>query len=129
MPPPSSKNNNRNLIIGIASALVIVVAVAVIVIINSNDNKLQKDQGVNKSNPDGTEVKAKTYTEEDLIQAYGMSIKQAEQLVMEFYHSDNFECSTKINGMHYEVTVTDILSGEKSVFDVNPASNEYTKIK
>lgn len=120
-----SKKNN-GLIFGIAGLAVIIVAVAVVVLLNSN--KTQKEPVPDKGNNGDEEVVKKDYTEQNLIDAYGMSIKQAEELVASYYHSDNFEFSTKINGSHYEVTVTDILSGTTEVYDVNPASNEYTKI-
>ena len=74
-------------------------------------------------------IEFKVYTEEDLIEAYGMSIKQAEEKVMANFLSDNFECSTEIVGSHYKVTVSDVLSEDKFIYDVNPASGEAVREK
>ena len=129
----TKKNNNnkpnenkRNLVIGACSLIAVVVLVAVIILVNNN----KKVEDVKKDKPDEEEkVKIKTYTEQELIDAYGMSIKDAEELVMEYYHSDNFECSTEIVEAHYKVTVTETLSGDKYVYDVNPATHEYIRDK
>ncbi len=116
---------SKQLIIGGAIALVLVIFIIVAVVVLGNKKPAGND------NPDKPveEVKIKQYTEQELIDSYGFSIKDAEELVMSIYHSDNFECSTTIKDANYIVTVKDVLSGEKTVYTVNPASHEYTRDK
>ncbi len=116
---------NNGHVIGIVCGLVVVVAVVVIIIINANSKKINNDV---KRDKDDNKIEYKVYTEKDLIDAFGMSIKDAEELVMTAFLSDNFECSTKIEADHYRVTVKDVLSGDEFLYDVNPASGEFVKI-
>ena len=116
---------SKQLIIGGVIALVLVIVIIVAVVVLGNKKPAGND------NPDKPveEVKIKQYTEQELIDSYGFSIKDAEELVMSIYHSDNFECSTTIKDAKYIVTVKDVLSGDKTVYTVNPASHEYTRDK
>jgi len=119
---------NGGLAIGIVCGLLIVIAIVVIIIVNANSKKANNNVPRDNEGKE-EEVVFKEYTEQDLIDAYGMSIKDAEALVLTLFLSDNFECSTKIEGSHYMVTVTDVLSEEKFLYDVNPASSEYFRVK
>ena len=116
---------SKQLIIGGVIALVLVIVIIIAVIVSGN----KKPGDNNKPDKPVEEVKIKEYTEQELIDAYGFSIKDAEELVMSIYHSDNFECSTTIKDAKYIVTVKDVLSGDKTVYTVNPASHEYTRDK
>lgn len=116
---------SKQLIIGAIIAAILVVVIIVVIIVSGN----KKPTGGDDTKKPVEDVKIKTYTEQELIEAYNFSSKDAEELVMSIYHSDNFECSTTIEEAHYVVTVTDVLSGDKTVYTVNPASHEYTRDK
>jgi uncharacterized membrane protein YhiD involved in acid resistance len=124
------KELNKGLVFGIAGALVVVIAIVLVIVLANGNNKVVKEKDVKKTGGEEEEVvDIKDYTEEELIAAYDFSKKDAETLVSEYYHSDNFEFSTTIKGAKYMVTVTDTLSNTKEVYEVNPASHEYTKVK
>ena len=117
---------SKQLIVGAVIAAILFIVIIVVIILSGNKKPAGKDKDQKKP---VEEVEIKTYTEQELVEAYNFSIKDAEELVMSIYHSDNFECSTTIEEAHYVVTVTDVLSGDKTVYTVNPASHEYTRDK
>ena len=64
------------------------------------------------------------YTEQDMIDKYGHSIKEAEEAALKFFNSDEgYECSTTVSDEElYIVTVTDTFDNTKYVFEVDPAT-------
>lgn len=120
------EKNNNNIIVFILLGILLVCILCVVLFIHNGKGK----DGDNKNNTEEQEkFVPKEYNEQELIDAYGMSIAEAEDLVMSYYHSDNFEPHTTINGTHYKVIVKDLISGDEHEFDVNPASGEYSRVK
>jgi hypothetical protein len=116
---------NKKMIAIIGGVLVVIIAVVLVVLfIPKNDNKKDKDK-----EPDKTEKK-KVLSEKEMVDAYGFSIKDAEDTVGQLFHSDNFEFKTEINEDNfYIVTVTDVISGDTYKYEVNPQTHQALEIR
>ena len=114
------KNNKLFLIIG--GVLVIAIIVVSLVLLFGG-NKPGNDNKPSGNEPDQKEKISKDITEEDMIKAYGMSIKDAEEIVKKDVLSDNFTFSTEISKEYmYIVTVKDTLSSDSFKYEVNPVT-------
>lgn len=116
-----NKNNKLFLIIGGVLVIAIVVVSLVLLFGGNKPGKDNKNPGGNE--PDQKEKVNKDITEEDMIKAYGMSIKDAEEIVKKDVLSDNFTFSTEISKDYmYIVTVKDTLSTDSFKYEVNPVT-------
>ena len=83
-----------------------------------------------KENTPKTEEKGEVFTEKDLEESYGMSSSRAIEIVKELYNSDNFEfVATVNNNAKYLVTVTNSITGAKTVYEVDPVTESFYEIK
>ncbi len=120
------KNKKLIGIIGGAVLLVILVVCLIVFIPKGNNTDKDKDKDKGKNN---NQIEEKILTEAEMIEAYGFSRKDAEEKVATYFHSDNFEYSTKITKENkYLVTVTDVISGEKFKYEVNPVTHQALEI-
>ena len=81
-------------IVGIV-VLVLLVIVGIVVIINGNDKKIPADTDKDKKEPEKTD-NLPVVTEQDIVKAYGFSVKDAEALVKKEFYSDNWTFSTEV---------------------------------
>ena len=115
---------DKKMIMIIGGVLVVIIAVLLIVFIPKGDKKEE-----DKKKPEETE-KVKVLSEQEMIDAYGFSIKDAEATVGQLFHSDNFEFKTEINKDNmYIVTVTDVLTNTTYKYEVNPQTHQALEIK
>jgi len=121
----TKKNPSQTIlpIVGII-LLVLIVIVGIVWIINGNEKKMPEDDGKGKE-PDKKE-NLPVVTEQDIIKAYGFSIKDAEALVKTDFHSDNFTFSTEVTQDYlYIVTAKDKLSDTSYKIEVNPVLKTF----
>ena len=114
------KNKKNNVTIWIICGVILVVLIAVIVVLIINGTSSQK---VNNTIEENTVVEKPIVkiTEQDIIDAYGVSKKDAEELALASFNSDNYECEVEITDNYtYIVTVKDIIDESKYVFEVDP---------
>ena len=118
-------NSNKNIvpIVGIV-LLVLIVIGGIVWIINGNEKKIPSDNG--KGNEPEKKENLPIVTEQDIIKAYGFSIKDAEALVKTDFHSDNFTFSTEVTQDYlYIVTAKDKLSDTAYKIEVNPVLKTF----
>ena len=107
----------------IGGVLVIgIIAITLVLLLGGNKNAKPSED----KKPEDKKIEEKidgSVTEADMIKAYGMSIKEAEDIVKQGVLSDNFEYSTQItNDYMYIVTVKDTLSDDAFKYEVNPVT-------
>ena len=117
-----SKMNNK--LFPIIGGVLVIAIIAISLVLLFGGNKTNKEQNnpenktVDQSENISTDIK-----EEDMIKAYGMSIKDAEDIVKKDVLSDNFTFSTEITKDYmYIVTVKDTLSSDTFKYEVNPVT-------
>jgi len=114
------KNKKMLIIIG---GVVLVIAIVCLIVFLPKGKKEEKKEEEKK------EEKVKILSEKEMVDAYGFSIKDAEEAVKKYFHSDVYEFSTEINEKNmYIVTVTDIISKDKYVYEVNPSTHSTIEI-
>ena len=116
------KMNNK--LFPIIGGVLVIAIIAISLVLLFGGNKTNKEQ----NNPENKTIDQKEnistdITEEDMIKAYGMSIKDAEEIVKKDVLSDNFTFSTEISKDYmYIVTVKDTLSSDTFKYEVNPVT-------
>ena len=116
------KMNNK--LFPIIGGVLVIAIIAISLVLLFGGNKTNKEQ----NNPENKTIDQKEnistdITEEDMIKAYGMSIKDAEEIVKKDVLSDNFTFSTEISKDYmYIVTVKDTLSSDIFKYEVNPVT-------
>ena len=111
-------------------AVALIALVVVLVLGNNNDNngpkKHNKPEQKEKKNETNEVVdvhKGDLISEEEIIAIYGMSKKDAEEIVKAYFTEDGYEFSTNITGAgFYRVTVNDTVSKDTLSFRVDPAT-------
>ncbi len=126
------KNNMKNinfkdkkveLIIGIVVVVVIVFLGLFLIFKKSDDSKNNE-----KNNP--TEDKGETFTEKNIVDAYGMTSEDAIKLVKSLFNSDNFVFSTSVSDdAKYIVTVKNTISNTEYKYEVDPVTESFYEIK
>lgn len=117
---------DKKIIAIIGGVIVVVLAVILVIVFMPKGNDNKKDD--NKKDEPVNEVKV--LSEKEMIDAYGFSIKDAEDTVAQYFHSDNFEFKTEITKDNlYIVTVTDVISKETYKYEVNPQTHQAVEIR
>ena len=113
----------NNVTIWIICGVILVVLIAVIGVLIVNGTNTNKSNNIIENNTNNNTIVEPTIkvTEQDIINKYGVSKKDAEELALSNFNSDNYECQTETTENYtYMVTVTDIIDDSKYVFEVDP---------
>lgn len=115
--------HKKELIIGIVFVLVIIVC---LIFFFANNKNGKGSSSNTENNVIGGDV---TFTEQDLIDTYGVSGENAINIVKEYYNSDNFEYSFSVtDDAMYIVTVKNSINGNTYKFKLNPSTKSYYSI-
>ena len=121
------KKGKNNVTIWIICAVILVVLIAVIAVLIVNGTSANKTNAKNNEENTNTntviEEPVSKITEQEMIEKYGVSIKNAEEIVLANFNSDNYECETKISeDEYYMITVIDTFDKTKYKFKVDPVT-------
>ena len=118
-----AKDLKNNKLFPIIGGVLVIGIIAISLVLLFGGNKTNKENNNPDNKPDNKEIISDTIKEEDMIKAYGMSIKDAEDIVKRDVLSDNFTFSTEISKDYmYIVTVKDTLSSDTFKYEVNPVT-------
>ena len=127
----NDKKNNVTIWIICAVILVVLIAVITVLIVNgtsaNKSNATNTEENINsntdKSNEPVIDEPTSKVTEQEMIDKYGVSIKDAEEIVLTNFNSDNYECKTTISDdEYYMITVIDTFDKTKYKFKVDPVT-------
>ena len=123
---------NKKSIIWIICGVMAVALIALVITMLLTNNDKEKDKP-KKEDPKQEEKKKPTnevevsegdeISEEEIVAIYGVSKKDAEEIVRKIFTEDGYEFSTKItrNG-YYRVTVNDTVTKDTLIFRIDPAT-------
>ena len=118
----NTKKSNNNYIIYAAIGIVALLVIGFFLIkgcSSSSNNETNNEPEPNSSEKIGAK-------EQDIINAYGMSKKDAIDIVKEIYNSENFEFSADINeDSMYVVSVKNTITESIDKYIVDPTSSEH----
>ena len=111
--------------IAIGAVLLIAVIVCIVFLVSNN-----KDTNNENEKPDiNNEVENVVITEEEIVEAYGVTKEDAISLVKQSINSDNFEFTVTINSKaKYIVTVKNTLTDSVYKYEVDPMTKQYYEI-
>ena len=117
------KDKKVELIIGIVVVVVIIFLGLFLIFKKSDDSK-------NNGKDNGTEEQGITFTEKNIVDAYGMSSEDAIKLVKDMFHSDNFTFSANVTeDAKYIVTVKNTISNTEYKYEVDPVTESFYELK
>ncbi len=110
---------------------IIVGAVVVLAIIICVICFVGKGNSNNTNNNANTEPPVeKVFTEQDIIDAYGMSKNDAIELVKKLFNTDNFDYEAEVSKeAKYIVTVTNTINDSIYKYEVDPISKSYYEVE
>ena len=109
-------------------ALVAIILVCVITVVVTRGNKSNKDD---EKTPAGTDIKEdqKDFTEKDLSDIYGMSGKEAIEIVKKDFKSDTFDFSVEVDqDSNYIVIAKNKITETEYRYSVDPSNGSYYAI-
>ena len=114
------KKNNVTIWIICGVILVVLIAVIAVLIVNGTNTGGSSNNVIENNTNKIVEPTVKV-TEQDIIEKYGVSKKDAEEIALTNFNSDNYECQTETTENYtYKVTVKDIIDESEYKFEVDP---------
>lgn len=110
----------------IGAIIVLAIIICVICFLGKGKDKNNNENNANTNPP----VEDKVFTEQDIIDAYGMSKEDAINLVKSLFNSDNFDFDAEVSKTaKYIVTVTNTINDSTYTYEVDPISKSYYEVE